>query len=85
MPIEKLTLSATLIYLGERMDGTRDFSIARLRTPGAAIVNLAADYKLDDKLTVFGRVDNLFDKRYENPVGFLVPGLGAFGGIRVSM
>ena len=40
---------------------------------------------LDDKLTVFGRVDNLFDKRYENPVGFLVPGLGAFGGIRVSM
>ena len=31
MPIEKLTLSATLIYVGERMDGNRDFSIARLR------------------------------------------------------
>ena len=84
-PIEKLTLSATLIYVGARMDGNRDFSIPRMRAPGAAIVNLAADYKVDDKLTVFGRVDNLFDKRYENPVGFLVPGLSAFGGIRVSL
>jgi vitamin B12 transporter len=85
MPIEKLTLSATLIYVGERMDGNRDFSISRLRAPGAAIVNLAADYKVDERFTVFGRVDNLLDKRYENPVGFLVPGLGAFGGIRVSL
>lgn len=85
MPIEKLTLSATLIYLGERMDGNRDFSVSRLRAPGAAIVNLAADYKVDERFTVFGRVDNLFDKRYENPLGFLVPGLSAFGGIRVSL
>ncbi len=85
VPIEKLTLSATLIYVGERMDGNRDFSIARLRAPGATLVNLAADYKIDEKLTVFGRVDNLFDKRYENPVGFLVPGRSAFGGIRVSL
>lgn len=84
-PIEKLTLSATLIYVGERMDGNRDFSIARLRAPGAAIVNIAADYKVDERFTMFGRVDNLFDKRYENPVGFLVPGLSAFGGIRVSL
>lgn len=84
-PTERLTLSATLIHLGARMDGNRDFSIPRLRAPGATIVNLAADYGLDEKLTVFGRVDNLFDKRYEDPVGFLVPGLGAFGGIRVSL
>ena len=84
-PVEKLTLSATLIYVGAWVDGNRDFSIPRLRAPGAAIVNLAADYKVSDTFTVFGRVDNLFDKRYENPVGFLVPGLSAFGGLRVSL
>ncbi|WP_186420146.1 TonB-dependent receptor [Bosea sp. CS1GBMeth4] len=84
-PVEKLTLSATLIHLGARMDGNRDFSIPRLRAPGATIVNLAADYRVDDRFTLFGRVDNLFDKRHENPVGFLVPGLGAFGGVRVSL
>jgi vitamin B12 transporter len=84
-PVEKLTLSATLIYLGERVDGNRDFSISRMRAPGAAIVNVAAEYKLSDKLTAFGRVDNLFDKRYENPVGFLVPGLSAFAGLRATL
>lgn len=84
-PVEKFTLSATLLYVGPRVDANRDFSVARMRAPGAAIVNVAAEYKLTDKLTAFGRVDNLFNKRYENPVGYLVPGLGAFAGLRASL
>ena len=35
--------------------------------------------------SVFGRIDNLFDKRWENPIGFLVPGFGAYGGIKVAI
>lgn len=84
-PIEKLSLSATLIYVGDRVDGNRDFSISRMRAPGAGFVNIAAEYKATEKLTVFGRIDNLFDKRYENPVGFLVPGLSAFAGLRATL
>lgn len=84
-PIEKLSLSATLIYVGDRVDGNRDFSISRMRAPSAGIVNIAAEYKATEKLTVFGRVDNLFDKRYENPVGFLAPGLSAFAGLRAPV
>jgi vitamin B12 transporter len=84
-PVEKFTLSATLLYVGPRVDANRDFSVSRMRAPGAAIVNVAAEYKLTDKLTAFGRVDNLFNKRYENPVGYLVPGLGAYAGLRASL
>ena len=83
-PIEKLTLSATLLYVGPWLDGNRDFSVPRLKAKGATLVNLAAEYKATEKVTVFGRIDNLFDKRWENPVGYLVPGFGAFGGIRVA-
>jgi vitamin B12 transporter len=83
-PMEKLTLSATLIYVGPWVDGNRDFSVPRLKARGATLVNLAAEYRASDKVTVFGRVDNLFDRRWENPVGFLVPGFGAFGGVRVA-
>ena len=54
-------------------------------TAKAITGSFTADDKVDEKFTLFGRVDNLFDKRYENPVGFLVPGLSAFGGIRVSL
>lgn len=83
-PTDRLTLSATLLYVGPWVDGNRDFSVARMRAKGATLVNLAAKYKATDKVTVFGRVDNLFDKRWENPVGFLVPGFSAFGGIKVA-
>lgn len=83
-PIEKLSLSATLIYVGPWVDGNRDFSVRRLKAKGATLVNLAAEYKATDKVTVFGRIDNLFDKRWETPVGFLVPGFGAFGGVKVA-
>ena len=84
-PTDKLSLSATLIHIGSWVDGNRDFSVPRMRAKGATLVNLAAEYKATDKVTVFGRVDNLFDKRWENPVGFLVPGLGVFGGIKVAI
>ncbi|WP_248313302.1 TonB-dependent receptor [Bosea sp. F3-2] len=84
-PTDKLTLSATLLYVGSWVDGNRDFSVTRMNAKAATLVNLAAEYKATDKVTVFGRIDNLFDKRWENPVGFLVPGLGAFGGIKVTI
>lgn len=84
-PMEKLTLSATLIHVGPWVDGNRDFSVPRLKAKGATLVNLAAEYKATEKVTVFGRIDNLFDKRWENPVGFLVPGFGAFGGVKVAI
>jgi len=30
-------------------------------------------------------VDNLFDRHYQNPVGFLQPSLGAFAGIEAKL
>ena len=79
MPIEPLTLSATVLYVGEWIDGNRDFSIPRLVAPGFTVVNVAADYRLNEYPKVFARIDNLFDERYEDPTGFLRPGFGVYG------
>jgi vitamin B12 transporter len=81
---EAAKLSATLLYVGPRIDGNRDFSIPRLKAPGYAIVNLAGSYDLGHGLTAFARIDNLFDRRYQDPTGFLRPGLSAFGGIKIA-
>lgn len=81
---DKLRLSATALYIGAFVDGNRDFSIPRLRTSGYATVNLAADYQATDTTVVFARVDNLFDRRYENPTGFQRPGLGVYAGLRFT-
>jgi vitamin B12 transporter len=48
------------------------------------IVNLAGDYLVNDQIKVFGRVDNLFNLHYQNPTGFLQPGFGIFGGVRMA-
>jgi vitamin B12 transporter len=83
-PIDPLTLSATVLHTGSFIDVSRDFSIPRLLAPGYTVVNLAADYAVTDQVKIFGRVDNLFNVRYQNPTGFLQPSLGVFGGVRLA-
>ena len=83
-PVEQLTLSATVLHTGSFIDVSRDFSIPRLLAPAYTVVNVAADYAITDQTKVFGRVDNLFNVHYQNPTGFLQPGLGIYGGIRVA-
>ena len=79
------TLTATVLYVGSRVDGNRDFSIPRLKAGGYTVVNLAGTYDLGNGLTAFARIDNLFDRRYQDPTGFLRPGLSAFGGFKIAL
>jgi vitamin B12 transporter len=79
------SLDATVLTVGSWVDGNRDFSVPRLTAPGYSIVNLAASFDIDSHFAVFGRVDNVFDRQYQNPVGFLHPGIGLFAGIRARL
>ncbi len=79
-----LTMTGSLIVLGSFVDGNRDFSVPRLKAPGFTLVNLSVNYAWSETLTVFGRIDNLFDQRYQNPTGFQGPGLAVYGGVRVT-
>ena len=80
---EKLTLSSTFNYVGSWADIDREASFD-LRAPSYKTVNLAANYAVNGNLAVFGRIDNLFNAQYEDPDGFLRPGFGIFGGIRIN-
>ena len=83
-PVDRLSLSGTLLYVGSRVDANRDFSIPRLMASPYSTVNVAASYDLGRGIILFGRIDNLLDRHYENPVGFDKPGIGAFGGVKVA-
>ena len=72
-PRSRLSLNATLLSVSSWIDGNRDFSIPRLTAPGYTTVDLAASYDVTSHWTVFGRITNLFDRHYENPVGFMQP------------
>jgi vitamin B12 transporter len=47
-------------------------------------VNLPANYVYNDQVTLFGRIDNLLNVQYQDPIGFMRPGLGIFGGVRLT-
>lgn len=82
---DALGLSASVVYVGPWMDFDRQGLWFTARDfQGYTVVNVAANYEVNKQVTVFGRVDNLFDKRYEVPVGWKAPGVGVFGGIKVS-
>jgi len=82
---DDFSLNATLLYVGPQIDGNRDFSIPRLKMPDYVTVDLAASYRLTEKWSLFGRIENLTDTAYQSPDGFLRPRIGAYGGIKVNL
>jgi vitamin B12 transporter len=79
-----LTLTGTALYVGDWIDGDRDFFVPRLTAPGYVTANVTAEYHANAHWALFGRITNLADRRYQDPVGFLAPGRGIFGGVRAS-
>jgi vitamin B12 transporter len=83
-PIDRLSLSATVLYIGSQVDGNRSFSIQRLNTDAYFLVNVATEYDIGKGVTLFARADNLFDRHYQDPTGFQRPGFGFFAGARIT-
>jgi len=83
-PIDPLFLTATVVHVGEWIDGNRDFSVPRQVVSGYTVVNVAGSYQISPNLKAFARIDNLFNEHYQNPSGFLRPGIGAYGGLTLT-
>jgi vitamin B12 transporter len=81
-PSAPLLLSASATYVGPSRDFDR-VSSADVILAGFTVVNLAADYKLNETVNLFGRIDNVFDRRYQNPAGFEATGIGAYVGVKL--
>jgi vitamin B12 transporter len=83
--INKGNVNLGVIYVGKRDD--KDFSISpprRVKLDQYTLVNLAASYDISKNFQLFGRVENLLDKEYEEAKGFGTPGLSFFGGMKLS-
>ena len=82
-PSPRWSVDATLLYVGRWMDISRDGS-EQVDAPGYTTVDVATSYDLTGRWTLFGRINNLFDRHYENPTGFLQPSIGVFAGIKTK-
>ncbi len=82
---DALSFDADLRYIGSWIDVTRDSLIPQVTAPGYSTADIAGSYDITDQFTIYGRVSNLFDAHYQDPVGFLRPGRGLFAGIRARI
>jgi vitamin B12 transporter len=79
----RLSIDAVLVSVSSWIDGNRDFSISRLTAPAYTTVDLAASFDVAGNISLYGRVNNLLDRHYQDPVGFLQPSVGVFAGIKM--
>ena len=83
-PMDRLTVTGQIVYVGPWLDYNRS-GTAQLMAPGYTLVNLAANYAVTDRVTVFGRINNMLNQQYQDPLGFMRPGFGIFGGLTVQV
>ncbi len=99
-PGDIASFNATLFSKDERFSGTLtvryngriddvaytdpSYVPVRVSLKPFTLVNLNAQYEVRKGVAVFGRVENLFDVKYEEVFSFATPGIAGYGGVRVS-
>lgn len=72
-------------YNGEQQDNFFSLTTIPVTLASYTLVNFAVSYDVARNVSVFGRVENLLDERYEQVFSYRSPGLGAFVGVRLQM
>jgi len=83
--LEKGNINLDIGYVGKRFD--TDYSTwpaMRIELKEYFLVNLAASYGITGNIQMFGRIDNLFDEKYEEAKGYGTPGISAFAGVKLT-
>ena len=81
---DRLSVSTTLLSVSSWVDGNRDFSIPYLQTSPYTTVDVAGSYDLTKNWALTARVNNLFNRHYQNPDGFDQPTIGAYAGVKAK-
>lgn len=82
----RVSWSATLAWVGSRTDQDFDlFPAASVRLGAYALASARIGYRLLPRLELYARVENAFDERYQDVVGFNTPGRTIHAGLRVAL
>jgi vitamin B12 transporter len=85
-PDGRYGMNLTVRYNGDQED--LNFTLSgppRVRLPAYTLVNLGADYRVNDMWQVYGRVENLFNSKYEEVYTIRSSGIAFYAGLRASL
>lgn len=78
-----LALSAAVVGARQDLDFA-SFPAAQVRLGQYALASVSGRYRLSRRFALDGRIENAFDERYEDVLGYRTPGLTAYGGVKAS-
>ncbi|HEY1244156.1 MAG TPA: TonB-dependent receptor [Hyphomicrobiaceae bacterium] len=84
------SVNLAAIYNGRMQDNAGfvapdfTFTTSRVTLDDYWLVNLAASYRLQKGVELFGRVENALDAQYQEVFGFNTPGITTFAGVRFT-
>lgn len=83
--IERCNVNLEVIAVGKRDDIfiSPDFTTTRVNLDKYVLFNLAAAYDITGNFQIFSRIDNLFDTKYEEILGYGTYGLSAYAGLKI--
>ncbi|WP_199556419.1 TonB-dependent receptor plug domain-containing protein [Sandaracinobacteroides hominis] len=82
---QRFSTTFTFRYNGEQTDVAYtdpSYIPVRVTLNDYVLVNLGAEYKVTEAISVFGRIENLLDENYEEVFSFATPGRAAYGGVK---
>tara|TARA_R110002072_G_scaffold20841_4_gene75199 strand:- start:16944 stop:18782 length:1839 start_codon:yes stop_codon:yes gene_type:complete len=74
---EQLTVSLVTTFNGDELD-------PRDTVPGWARTDVTAQYRVSDSVELFAKVENLFDKEYQQIFGYGTSGINGLAGVRMK-
>lgn len=81
-----LTLGTSLAYVGTRRDTDFDpFPAVDVRLGDYVLAGGRVAYAITPAIEAFGRVDNAFDQKYQDVVGYATPGRTVYAGLRLRL
>ena len=85
---EKLGSDINVSYVGKRFDtyfqSVHPYAQKRVKMPSYTLVNLGVNYQLIPNLNIYANLNNLFNKKYENVVGYGQDGRNVYVGLKGS-
>ena len=78
LPVKGAIVSGDVQYVGSRLD------YPAITMNAYTLVNVRASYDLNAHISVYGRIENLFDKQYEVVKGYETPGRAAYAGVKAT-
>ncbi|MEE8546512.1 MAG: TonB-dependent receptor, partial [bacterium] len=74
------------VYVGKRDDyDFSTFPATRVELGAYTLVNASATVELGEKITLTGRIGNLFDEDYEEVLGYGTFGVSAYVGVKAEL